>query len=105
MKRLITIIITVILLLGLSYTFTYFTHTKFIDYSFIVGLISTVIIWFFASKGGLTSKNAEMIIQAQTGIKVEQQKYEFLPNVVFITSLSCTVIFFVAMLFHYRSYL
>jgi amino acid transporter len=104
MKRLITIIITLLILLGLSYAVTYYTHTKFIDFSFFVGLVVTVIVWFFTSKGGFTSRNAEMMIQSQTGIKLEKQKYEFSPNVVFFTSLAYTLISLVTMLYQYRSY-
>lgn len=104
MKRLITIIITSLILLGLSYAVTYYTHTKFIDFSFFVGLVVTVIVWFFTSKGGFTSRNAEMMVQSQTGIKIEKQKYEFSHNVVFFTSLAYTLISLVTMLYQYRCY-
>lgn len=104
MKRLITIVITLIVLTGLSYGITYYTHTKFIDYSFFIGLSITVIIWFFTSKGGYTSRNLDISVQATTGIKVDQEKYEFSPNVAFLTSMAYTIITLVAMLFHYRSY-
>ena len=99
-----SIVITLLFLVGLSFGITYYTHTKFIDYSFFIGLASTVVIWFSTSKGGITSKNTDMTVQGTTGIKVEQQKYEFSPNVVFITSLAYTIISLAAMLFHYRSY-
>ncbi|MFP5107190.1 hypothetical protein ACSU6B_10510 [Neobacillus sp. C211] len=104
MKRLITIVITFLVLTGLSYGITYYTHTKFIDYSFFIGLASTVIIWFFTSKGGHTSRLLDMSIQATTGTKVDQQKYEFSPNVVFLTSLAYTIINLGVMLYYYRSY-
>lgn len=34
----------------ISVNITYFTHTKFIDYSFVIGMTATVIIWFSTSK-------------------------------------------------------
>ncbi|WP_026568283.1 hypothetical protein [Bacillus sp. UNC41MFS5] len=104
MKKLITIFITLLVLTGLSYGITYYTHSKFIDYSFFIGLAVTVIIWFFTSKGGYTSRNLDVSVQGTTGIKVDQQKYEFSPNFAFLTSLVYTIINLGAMLFHYRSY-
>jgi hypothetical protein len=104
MKRLITIVITVLVILGLGFGITYYTDTKFIDYSFVIGLIATIIIWFSTSKGGFTSRHMDMTIQGTTGIKMETQKFEFSPNIAFITSLAYTIISFGAMLYHYRSY-
>ncbi|MFF2449460.1 hypothetical protein ACFVSW_20680 [Neobacillus sp. NPDC058068] len=104
MKKVITIAITLLVLLGLSYGVTYFTSTKFIDIAFFVGIAITVIIWFYTSKGGLTTKNTDMLVQSATGIKMGEQKYEFSPNLAFITSLAYTLITLAAMLYCYRSY-
>ncbi|WP_042457258.1 hypothetical protein [Neobacillus dielmonensis] len=104
MKRLITVVITLVVLIGLSFALSHFTHTKLVDYSFLVGLIITVVIWFFTSKGGITSRNVDMQVQGTTGIKVDQEKFEFSPNIAFFTSLAYTIITFLIMLFHYRSY-
>lgn len=54
--------------------------------------------------GGLTFRNAELMIQSQTGIKMEKEKYERSPNLAFITSLVYTVISFAVILYEYRSY-
>lgn len=75
------------------------------DYSFFVGLAVTIIIWFFTSKGGLTTKNTDMLVQSTTGIKMEHQKFEFSPNLAFITSLIYAIVTFAVMLYQYRSYL
>ncbi|WP_413306175.1 hypothetical protein AA0X95_05255 [Bacillus sp. 1P10SD] len=104
MKKVITIVITLVILLGLNYGLTYFTNTKFIDFAFFVGLGVTILIWFFTSKGGLTTKNTDMLVQSTTGIKMGEQKYEFSPNIAFITSLVYTVITLAATIYHYRSY-
>ncbi|MFJ8063701.1 hypothetical protein ACIQYS_03640 [Psychrobacillus sp. NPDC096426] len=103
-RKLLTIVITLLVLLGLSFGITYFTHTKFIDYSFLIGLSVTIIIWFFTSKGSLGSRHLDMTIQGSTGIRMESQKFEFSPNIVFITSLAYTIITLAAMLYDYRSY-
>jgi hypothetical protein len=105
MKVLINIVITLFVLIGLSFGITYLTDTKFIDYSFVIGLVTTIIIWFSASKGGFTSRYMDMSIQGSTGIRMEQQKFEFSPNIAFFTSLAYTILTFAAMLYHYRVYL
>ncbi len=105
MKVVINIVITLLILLGLSFGITYVTDTKFIDYSFVTGIVATIIIWFSTSKGGFTSRNLDMTIQGSTGIKMEQQKFEFSPNIAFFTSLAYSFVTFAAMLYHYRSFL
>lgn len=104
-KKALSIIITLVILLCLSYACTYFTNTKFIDYSFVVGIIATVIIWFFTSKGGFASRYADSMIQSQTtNFKMKSQNFKFKPNIAFLTSLTYTIISLIAMLIHYRSY-
>jgi Na+/H+ antiporter NhaB len=103
-KKVLTIIITLLVLLGLSFGVTYFLNKNFLDYAFIVGILVSIAIWFFTSKGGLTSKNAEMMTQSQTGIKVETQKYEFSPNLAFITSLVYTLVTLGVMVYEYKNY-
>ncbi len=105
LKKALTVVITLLVLIGLSFGLSHYIHSKFFDYSFFVGLAVTVVIWFFTSKGGVTSRNIDMTIQGTTGIKAEQQKFEFSPNLVFITSLLYTVVTFVVMLYQYRDYL
>ncbi|MEH7074245.1 hypothetical protein [Neobacillus drentensis] len=96
--------ITLVVLAGLNYVLTYYTHTKFLDYSFFVGMVVTIIIWFFTSKGGYSSRSLDMTVQGSTGIKMDAQKYEFSPNIAFLTSLAYTIITLGVMLYQYRSY-
>lgn len=103
-RRLITIALTLLVLIGLSVGVAFFTHTAFIDYSFLIGMAATVIIWFFTSKGGGVSRRFDMIIQGSTGIKMESEKFEFSPNYAFFTSLAYTIITVAAVFYHYRSY-
>ncbi|WP_347564348.1 transposase [Bacillus sp. MM2020_4] len=42
MKTFLNIIITILVLVGLCYGITYLTHTKFIDYSFVIGMAATI---------------------------------------------------------------
>lgn len=104
-RKLLTIVITLLVLVGLSFGITYFTHTKFIDFSFFIGLAVTIIIWFFTFKGsGIGSRHLDMSIQGSTGIKMESQKLEFSPSLVFFTTLAFTIITLAAMIYGYRSY-
>ncbi|WP_391117158.1 hypothetical protein [Psychrobacillus sp. L3] len=103
-RRLITIFITLLVLLGLSFGITYFTHTKFFDYSFFIGIAVTVCIWFSTSKGGFGSRRLHMSIQGSTGIRMENEKFKFSPNIALYTSLAYTIIIIAATICHYRSY-
>jgi hypothetical protein len=104
LKKVLTIIITLAVLIGLSFGVTHFLNKSFLDFAFIVGTIVSIVSWFFTSKGGFTSRNADMLIQSQTRIKLEQQKYEFSPNLAFITSLVFTIVTFAVAIYEYRSY-
>lgn len=105
-KKALTIISTLLVLIGLCFGLTYFTDTNFVDFSFLVGLVVTIIIWFFSSKGGFVSQHADVMLQAQTtNFKMKSDKYKFKSNIVFLTSLTYTIVSFIAMLIHYRNYL
>lgn len=104
MKKIITIVITLLVLVGLNYGLTHLTHTRFIDFAFFIGIIVTVIIWFFTSKGGYSTRSLDATIQGTTGIKANEYKDEFSPNIAFYTSLVYTVITLVAVIYHYKSY-
>ena len=104
-KKILTILITIFVLVGLSLAITYFTHSNFIDYAFLVGLIATVAIWFFTSKGGgMGTRHLDMSIQGSTGIRMEDKKFEFSPNIAFLTSVAYSILTIAAMIFYYRSY-
>lgn len=105
MKRLISIVLTLFVLLGLNYVIASITNTRFIDCSFVVGLVLSTIIWFFSSKGGLTSRLSDGMIQAQTAnFKLKGDDYKFSPNIVFFTALVYTFFSIVFTFIYYRSY-
>ncbi|UPG66227.1 hypothetical protein [Metabacillus endolithicus] len=49
---------------------------SFVDYSFFVGLLGAVVIYFFSSSGGFSSNNLDMLAQATTGFKMETNSKE-----------------------------
>ena len=103
LKKLKSIIITSFVLIGLSYGVSYYTKAHFLDYAFFVGVIVSVVIWFFTSKGGFTSRHLDMSIQANTGIKMEKQNHDFSfsPSIAFLTSVAYTIITLVSSLIFY----
>lgn len=104
MKKIVSIVITLLILFGASYGVSYFLHKNFIDYAFLVGIVISLGIWFFTSKGGYTSNNTDRMIQIQIGMKVDKQKYEFTPNLAFFTSLVYTIVTFALMIYAYKNY-
>lgn len=60
------IVETILALVGVNLTISNFTNTKYIDYAFAVGLIGSGSIWFFTSKGGITSSYTDSVSQVQT---------------------------------------
>lgn len=104
MKQFITIAITLFILLEFNFGVTLLTEAKFINYSFIVGLVVSAIIWFFTSKGGFTSRHIDITVQGISGIKDKQQEFEVSLNTALFTSAAYTVISLVITLIYYQSY-
>lgn len=55
----------------------------FIEYSLFVGVVIVGIIRFMNLTGGIGSTNIRMNTQAQTGIKIDEEKQTFNPSVAF----------------------
>lgn len=105
MKRLISIFLTLLVLLGINYFLAKSTNTTFIDFSFAVGFILSVLVWFFTSKGGFTSQFADTMIQGQTtNFKMKQQRHKFSPNIVFLTTLTYTIVSLIITIIYYWEY-
>jgi hypothetical protein len=96
-----SIIITTVLLAVLSFIIAYFTKTSFYDWTFIVGLAGIIIIRYFTSSGGFTSNLFRLEIQAQTGIKIEEEEGRFQPSVAYYTAIGYTLISVILTLIKY----
>lgn len=104
-RKIISFLLTLIIILGINYGITILFKVGFIDYSFVVGLISIVVIYFFNSSGGFFSKNIDMQIQGQTGIRMEQkEEKKFYPSIAFFTAILYTVVSVIALLYTYKDY-
>ncbi|QWG28845.1 hypothetical protein EXW58_15260 [Bacillus mycoides] len=104
MKKLLIVLGTLIIEGGIIYTFAKFINWKFIDITFFAGICITLIIGSFSSKGGFSSNSARLQIQAQTGIKQEEEKFEFKMNPIFIGLFIYILISLLFLIIEYRKY-
>lgn len=91
MKSILICVVTAIGLITINYL-TMLLGFHFIDTAFFTGLFSTAIIYYFSSTGGFTSNQIRLHVQSQTGIKIDEEKRNFYPSLVFYTALSYAVI-------------
>ncbi len=104
LKKLIFAIITLGVLIGLTWVVSDLMNAKMVDYAFFVGLIVTIVIRLFTSSGGFGSNSINLSTQSQTGMKVNgsegpltitQKSFSFLVSLTFtIVSLLTTVIYY-----------
>ncbi|MBA2174404.1 hypothetical protein H0266_05730 [Halobacillus locisalis] len=87
MKKIVTILFTIIFLVGVNIALTVMTDSAFIDFSFVLGLAVAFIIRFFNSSGGFTTRSIDLGVQSTTGIKQEAENKKFVPSVGFYTCL------------------
>lgn len=104
-RKIISFLLTSIVLVGINYGLTVVLNVDFIDYSFVVGLFGIVFIYFFSSSGGFSSKHLDMQIQGQTGIRMDQQKgRNFYPSIAFYTAVFYTICSIIAIVYTYKDY-
>lgn len=105
LKKLFFAIITLGVILGLTWIASDIMHIKMIDCAFFVGLIVTIIIRYSTSSGGYFSNSVSLSIQSQTGMKIKDEKggpfattnksFSFLVSLAFtIGSLVATIIYY-----------
>jgi len=104
LKKLIFAIITLGVLIGLTWFVSDLMNGKMLDYAFFVGLVVTIVIRYFTSSGGFASNSVNLSAQGQTGMKVTgtegpftvtQKSFSFLVSLAFtIISLLATVIYY-----------
>ncbi|MEH7442963.1 hypothetical protein V7201_11715 [Bacillus sp. JJ1122] len=104
MGKIISFIITLIIIGIINIGITVVTEISFIDASAFVGLVSTVAIYLFTSSGGFTSRNLDMQVQAQTGFKINQSDIKFSPSYSFFASIIYLVGAIIATFIMYKEY-
>jgi hypothetical protein len=89
-----------------NWTVSSFVHARFIDYPFFVGLVCVLLIKFFTSSGGFgfTTNLARLHIQAQTGMKIAEEKQPYQPSIAFYAAIGSAVISLIATFYYYKDY-
>ena len=106
-RKFFTFILTSIALLGLNFGISILFNVSFVDYSFFVGLLGAVFVYFFSSSGGFSRNNLDMLAQATTGFKMEtssKEEKKFHPSTAFYTSILYTVIAAIILFYTYKEY-
>jgi hypothetical protein len=103
-KKVLSLFITLVVLFSINYFIAKFFQVSIVDFSFLVGLMGIVIIKFFGSSGGYSSRVLDMQIQSRTGIKQEQTNHAYQPSIPFYTAISYTLISAIVTLFYYSEY-
>ncbi len=76
------------LIIGMvNFLLTMWLDASFFDYSVFVGFFATILIYFFTSSGGYSSRNLDLQVQGSTGIRQEETQKKFYPSNVFSGSL------------------
>ncbi|MBM7647845.1 succinate dehydrogenase/fumarate reductase flavoprotein subunit [Bacillus ectoiniformans] len=105
MNKWISFLLTIAVLGMLNFIIHAVFGVLFIDYAFVTGLIGAAGIYFFNSSGGYTSRNLEMKVQSQTGIKLKQEENQkFSPTSAFYAAILYTVLAGIATFYYYKEY-
>lgn len=99
------IVLGTILILGVgNLVAAYAFQLAFLDIAIPFGGLALAIIYFFKSKGGMASRQMDMAIQGQTGIRMDQQSSTSERSYIFIGSLFYLLLVVAITFYAYREY-
>lgn len=104
MKKILSFLSGPLIIAIITYIISSKFQMKFIDLFFTMGLIASVLIYFFSSSGGLISKHTNRQIQGQTGLKVKQDENKFHSSFFFYGSVLYTVVSLIVTVIYYKDY-
>ncbi|EJQ98985.1 hypothetical protein [Bacillus cereus] len=104
MKKVLGVLGTLIIEGIIVYILAKFMGWNFIDMTLFAGICFTLIIGFFSSKGGFTSNKVRLQVQAQTGIKMDEEKFEFNMNPIFVGSIIYIIVSLLFVVIGYWKY-
>lgn len=104
MKKVLGVLGTLIIEGIIVYILAEFIGWNFIDMTLFAGICFTLIIGFFSSKGGFASNKVRLQVQAQTGIKMDEEKFEFNMNPIFVGSIIYIVVSLLFVVIGYWKY-
>ncbi|WP_121615422.1 hypothetical protein [Virgibacillus halodenitrificans] len=103
LKNFISGVITVLFLIIINIILNDLTDTHFIDVMLFVGIVISLIIMFFSSSGGFTTKYTDLAMGNPANDKGDKN-FKFSPNVPFIVSVTYALAGLLAILFIYVDY-
>lgn len=104
MKNALIVCITFIVLAAGNWAAATVLQLSFLDVSIPFAGLAVAVIYFFKSKGGMVSRQLDMSIQGQTGIRMQQERPVPERSYVFIGSALYLVLAVAFTFFMYREY-
>lgn len=104
MKKPLIIGLTILVIAAVNWVLTLFLDFTFLEISIPVGGLAIVLIYFVTSKGGMASRQMDMSIQGQTGIRMDQQTATSETSYVLIGAILYAAIMLVITFVTYREY-
>lgn len=100
-RKYISFIGTFLIIGIINFALTSWLDASYFDYSVFVGFFATIVIYFFTSTGGYTSRSLDVQIQGSTGLRQEETQSKFNPSYVFFGSLAYFLISLIVTIFIY----
>lgn len=93
MKIFIKAIITILILVFLNTLASKVLKVHFLELAMFIGYAAAIMVFFFTTSGGFTSRALDLEIQSKTGLKMVEKKRGLKLTIPFLTSLSYGVLF------------
>ncbi|MBL5769074.1 hypothetical protein [Heyndrickxia sporothermodurans] len=104
MKNIILGISTIIIEALITFGITKLIDVVFLEISIFIGFISCVIIYIFSSTGGFGSNMVRLEVQAETGLKIDEEKKTFRMSPIFLGSIFFTIFSIIGAVISYWEY-
>ncbi|WP_084246608.1 hypothetical protein [Planomicrobium okeanokoites] len=104
MKNISIILLTAVIIGALNWVASLLLDMSFLDISIPVGGIALILIYFVTNKGGMASRQMDMSIQGQTGIRMEHKAPVSERSYVLIGSIMYVAVMLVVSFIAYREY-
>ncbi|RLQ91823.1 hypothetical protein D9754_03290 [Planomicrobium sp. Y74] len=104
MKNIITILLTALIIGALNWVASLLLNMSFLDISIPVGGIALILIYFVTNKGGMASRQMDMSIQGQTGIRMDHKAAVSERSYVLIGSILYVGVMLIVSFIAYREY-
>ncbi|MCM3611534.1 hypothetical protein M4S82_09700 [Planococcus sp. MERTA32b] len=104
MKNTATILLTILIIGILNWIASLLLNMSFLDLSIPVGGLALILIYFVTSKGGMASRQMDMSIQGQTGIRMEHKAAVSERSYILIGSIIYIAVMLAVSFIAYREY-